>query len=312
MNFRSTSSNIPTEEKENIYSAALQIHTNSLPLARNFFSKRHEFLNIQKKADKTFVSQADLKIEDELRKNILLKFPDHNILGEEFGAVESKNGSPWKWVLDPIDGTFSFVHGVPFYSSLMALYYNNEPVIGIASLPELNITISACLGLGAKIIENNTVYPIQNGRLAKSNDTLEKASELFSCADFYRFKMAGHENLIPFFCQSEVPFRTYCDALAYYFLLTGTIQCFVDPKTEIWDTAPFYPIMRESGMQIHSWDFGNFDPMHFNNSPNSAVQLAPKPGPSVCYNPTALSQNSPLQGLLQKLKQSIRGVDKSG
>jgi histidinol-phosphatase len=208
------------------------------------FSKRP--VGQLRKGDKTWVTDADLCIENELRSLIRSAFPDHQIIGEEHGVDNPQNASSseWSWILDPIDGTFSFVHGVPFYSSLLAVLKNGVPHIGFAALPELGIVMSAERGKGVWI--NNVPY-VRPARLG------QEAIELVATADPYRFGMEKVGHLLPYFYTNNIKSRTYPDALGYYMLLRGSVRAFVDPKVEIWDVAPFHVILPEAGFAIHSW-----------------------------------------------------------
>lgn len=199
------------------------------------------------KSDKTWVTAADKKIEHELRKIILKNHPTHFILGEEEGGSLSpeQNENEYTWILDPIDGTFSFVHNVPFYSSLLAVLKGNQPIIGFAALPAMNIVMSAVKGQGAYI--NGIKY-------SKPKIVGSQHIELIATSDVYRFYMEKKEKVLNFFYSSKVKTRTYSDALAYYLLLNGSIRAFVDPKVEIWDVAPFHVILPEAGFDICTWD----------------------------------------------------------
>lgn len=196
------------------------------------------------KPDNTWVTAADKHIEHELRKIIQKNHPTHFILGEEEGGNLSPNENDYTWILDPIDGTFSFVHNVPFYSSLIAVLKGNQPIIGFAALPAMNIVMSAIRGQGAFINNKKYIKP----KLVGSQHI-----ELIATSDVYRFYMEKKEKLVDFFYSSKVKTRTYGDALAYYLLLNGSIRAFVDPKVEIWDVAPFHIILPEAGFNICTW-----------------------------------------------------------
>lgn len=229
-----------------IYEFARQCIQRSISLCQSYSRKPVGKL---RKGDKTWVTEADLSIEKELRRMITAAFPKHSIVGEEQGGViadPAQEGSPkWTWILDPIDGTFSFVHGVPFYSSLIAVLKDGQPHIGFAALPELGIVMSAERGRGVWI--NNIPY-------ARPDRVGQEAVELVATADPYRFRMENFGSLIDAFYGNEVKARTYPDALGYYLLLQGSVRAFVDPKVEIWDVAPFHVILPEAGFAIHSWD----------------------------------------------------------
>src|SRR3989454_3324011 len=100
----------------------------------------------ERKADNSFVTIADREAEAYLRTRIAEAFPDDSILGEEEG--EQSGSSNRRWILDPIDGTYSFVHGVPLYAVLLGLEVEGEPILGVVNLPALNELVYAVRGLG--------------------------------------------------------------------------------------------------------------------------------------------------------------------
>lgn len=197
------------------------------------------------KSDKSWVTSADKKIEEKLREIINKNHPTHSILGEEEGGKIGNDPESFTWILDPIDGTFSFVHNVPFYSSLIAVLKGNTPVIGVACLPALGITMSAIKGNGAFINDEKYV---------KSPLVGSSHIEIIATADPYRFYLEKKDELIKELYCNDKKSRTYPDALGYYLLLRGSVRVFIDPKVEIWDVAPFHVIMPEAGFTIHSWN----------------------------------------------------------
>ena len=100
----------------------------------------------ERKSDNTPVTVADREAEQTLRRLIGARWPDHGIIGEEFGRLPSD--SPYTWVLDPIDGTKSFVCGVPIYATLLALLDGERALVGVLHLPALNETVYAVRGGG--------------------------------------------------------------------------------------------------------------------------------------------------------------------
>lgn len=194
------------------------------------------------KVDQTWVTDADLAIERELRKMIGREYPDHAILGEEEGG-EGIREEGYTWILDPIDGTFSFVNHVPFYSSLIAVLKDGQPFIGSAALPEMGWSMMATRGCGAVLNDQAYVPPHPSSR----------KSEILAIADPYRFAMEGYQEVLRELMSEPFRIRTYPDSLGYFLLLKGAVRGFVDPKTEIWDTAPFHVILPEAGFRICSW-----------------------------------------------------------
>ncbi|HEX5833709.1 MAG TPA: inositol monophosphatase family protein, partial [Pyrinomonadaceae bacterium] len=98
------------------------------------------------KSDGSYVTIADREAEAYLRRQIAERFPDDGVLGEEEGEREGRSGR--RWILDPIDGTFAFVHGVPFYGVLIALEIDGEPSVGVVNIPALDEVVAAAQGCG--------------------------------------------------------------------------------------------------------------------------------------------------------------------
>src|SRR5919108_5535942 len=101
---------------------------------------------VARKADASPVTLADRRAEEKLRECIQAAFPDHGILGEEFGEVFRH--TPYRWVLDPLDGTRSFIQGVPLYGVMMGLEYRGRVLLGVTHFPALNETVYAAKGEG--------------------------------------------------------------------------------------------------------------------------------------------------------------------
>jgi histidinol-phosphatase len=203
------------------------------------------------KPDTTFVTEADLEIERTLRAMIKSAFPDHFILGEEEGGAplggDTVASGSVTWIIDPIDGTFSFMNGIPFYSSLLAVLIDGVPVLGSATLPELGWVLHGRLGRGATF----------NGKLIdplKASDPKRLRSDILAIADPYRFRMSGFSDTVDELLSDPFKTRVYPDALGYMLLVTGAVNGFVDPKTEVWDVAPFHVILPEAGFTIRKWD----------------------------------------------------------
>src|SRR5262245_13411787 len=101
---------------------------------------------VETKSDNTPVTCADREAEQVIRSIISRHFPDHSILGEESG--EAKGDPRYKWIIDPIDGTKSFIHGVPLYATLIGLEVDSKPSIGVVYLPALDEMVYAATGMG--------------------------------------------------------------------------------------------------------------------------------------------------------------------
>jgi histidinol-phosphatase len=193
------------------------------------------------KPDNTPVTAADRAAEERLRKRIAAVFPDDGIVGEEFG--EQRGTSPARWILDPIDGTVSFVSGVPLYSVLVGYEWNGEMAAGVIHLPALRETICAARGLGCR----------WNGRPARVSvvSDLARARLVLTSAKLFcqHGRGAAYERLRAACCVD----RGWSDAYGYALLATGRAEIVLDPVVSIWDTAALLPIVTEAGGTLTDW-----------------------------------------------------------
>jgi histidinol phosphatase-like enzyme (inositol monophosphatase family) len=196
-------------------------------------------LEEERKADNTPVTIADQQAEQRLRELILKYWPDHGIVGEEYG--QSPSNSPYTWIIDPIDGTKSFVAGVPLYSNLLALTDGERTLIGVANFPALGDMIYATRGEGC----------YWNGRRAhvSSVDKLAEAVVLTSEFNYYGKRMPVWERMVS---RSYIQ-RTWGDAYGYFLVATGRAEVMLDPAMHVWDAAPFQVILEEAGGTFTDW-----------------------------------------------------------
>lgn len=236
------------QEIDAIESLVVSCRETAVKMAREF-AQRGVLRN--QKPDTTFVTEADLEIERALRAKIMTAFPHHFILGEEEGGApltgDALASGSVTWIIDPIDGTFSFMNGIPFYSSLIAVLIDGVPVVGSATLPDLGWVLHGRRGRGATF----------NGKLIdplRAADPSRPRSDILAIADPYRFRMAGFGETVNTLLADPFKTRVYPDALGYMLLVTGAVNGFVDPKTEVWDVAPFHVILPEAGFMMTKWD----------------------------------------------------------
>lgn len=198
-----------------------------------FFRKKN--LSVEKKSDLSPVTIADRNAEEILRTKIAKDFPSHGIIGEEFG--EENSAAEWVWTIDPIDGTRSFIRGLPLFATLIALLRNGEPVMGVISLPALGETAWAVKGHGAHCGKS---------RLNVSScKNLSKA--LVAVADFYCFRKKKCARLFNRLDREAGMMRTYPDAFGHLMAARGVVDVMVDPLAYIWDYAPCKIMVEEAG-----------------------------------------------------------------
>ena len=195
----------------------------------------------ERKADDSFVTTADREIESFLRFAIEQAFPDDGILGEE--QEERVGKSKRRWIVDPIDGTYSFVHGVPLFSVLIGLESNDESVVGVVHLPALNETVYAAAGLGC----------FWNGEVAKVSDTPTLNEALLLSTDFGTCAGYGFGTAAESLQQRAKARRTWGDAYGHVLVATGRADIMLDPVMNTWDCAPLLPILEEAGGVFTDW-----------------------------------------------------------
>ncbi len=191
--------------------------------------------SVETKSDQSPVTIADKNAEEILRKKLSGKFPGFGIIGEEFGNENSS--AEWVWTIDPIDGTRSFIRGLPLFSTLLALLHNGEPVIGIVSFPALKERVWAVKNKGA-------FCGSQKLRVSR-NDKLDRA--VIATGDRYCFKMQNCLKLFNQLNQKAALVRTYPDAFGHYMAIRGAVDVMVDPLAYIWDYAPCKILALEAG-----------------------------------------------------------------
>lgn len=202
---------------------------------------------VELKPDRTPVTAADRGAEERLRQRIERAFPTHGIVGEELGV---KSGTePARWILDPIDGTVSFVCGVPLYAVLVGFEWEGEAVAGVIHLPALGETVYAARGLGCR----------WNGRPARVSGVKDLAEARLVYASAKHCKQHGKgpefERLLAA-CGND---RGWCDAYGYALVATGRAEIALDPVMALWDTAALLPVLTEAGGSLTDW---NGNPTH--------------------------------------------------
>lgn len=196
-------------------------------------------LSVERKADESPVTEADRGAERLLRGLIERYYPNDGIIGEEYGRSEGRSGRTW--VIDPIDGTKSFIHGVPIYGCLLALAEGDHSLVGVAHFPALNETLSAARGLGC----------YWNGRRAQVSARAElgEATLLLSEVTGYGANQRACDALV---ANTRIQ-RTWGDSYGYLLVATGRAEVMVDPAMHIWDNGPFDVILPEAGGTFTSW-----------------------------------------------------------
>lgn len=211
-----------------------------------YFGQRST-LDERAKADGSPVTIADRESEADLRHRIGVVYPDDSILGEEFDR--KVGSSEYEWVIDPIDGTISFVQGVPLYGTMLACLRDGHPELGVIVMPALHETVYAADGLGCWR-QQATSEPVP-ARVSQV-DRLENA--LVNTTSMSYFRTAEHRALYERLDAEAKYSRGWSDCYGWVLLATGRVDAVIEPVLSLWDFAAAIPIVREAGGE---WsDFG--------------------------------------------------------
>lgn len=187
------------------------------------------------KGDGTPVTVADRAAEAFLRERIGQRYPSHGILGEEYG--EENPGARVRWILDPIDGTKSFVRGVPLFGVLIGIEVGGEPAVGVAHLPGLGETVAAAVGEGC----------YWNGGPARVSTISSIEASAILTTDPKEL-LDGPLNIgLQEITRRSALARNWGDCYGHLLVATGRADIMVDPILSPWDAAPFVPILSEAG-----------------------------------------------------------------
>jgi len=203
-------------------------------------------LAVDTKQDGSVVTEADRDAERFLREEIGSAFPEDGILGEEFGEREGTSG--YRWILDPIDGTRSFVHGVPLYGTLVAVERERRSVAGVIRMPALDETVYAARGEGAwRQKGGDDPVPARVSGVA----ALERAMLCTTAFDY--FASGGREAIWFELARACGATRGWSDCYAHVLLATGRVEAVVEPEIKPWDIAPMTVIVEEAGGMCTDW-----------------------------------------------------------
>ncbi len=239
--------NLLSTKEYNLYSSFLNILAKDLN--KFYYSKLNKTFMISNKLDgKGYdpVTTSDKAFEKFIRLKIKKKFPNHQVIGEEFG--HKKSISDFTWVIDPIDGTRSFVIGNPTWSNLIALNFKGNPVLGLANFPILNKYYLN--------FNNKSAFVFEKGKKRKISVSKN--------IPFNQIKVSGaFHGAISLKQQIKIPkvlklmqFPT-ADALSYSHLCEGKIDVVFQAANKIWDIHPLIPVIKAAGGVVSTWDNKN-------------------------------------------------------
>lgn len=202
----------------------------------------------ERKDDGTWVTEADWKIEAQIRLRIARACPDHNVLGEEEGLTAAGGGPPVvgapTWIVDPIDGTNNYMAGIPVWATLIALRVDDHSVVGVVHAPALGETYEGALGRGARF--NGKTMTVDRLEVLERATVLHGGDHFFFDEDLEGF----HEALVRRSWRS----RGFGDFWGHMLVARGAAHVMVEPQAFLWDYAPLEPIVTEAGGRITHLD----------------------------------------------------------
>jgi myo-inositol-1(or 4)-monophosphatase len=203
-------------------------------------------VGVDTKSDLSPVTVADREAERVMREMIGRRFPEHGIVGEEFGTL--RGDAEFVWVLDPIDGTKSFISAIPLFGTLIGLMHRGRPVLGCIHQPVLR---QLMIGDGEVTTLNGE--PVRGRPCASLSDATLLMSDPMHPAVYQ--DGAKFEAL----CRRARVVRSWGDCYGYLLVAAGWADVMVDPIMNPWDLQPIVPIIRGAGGVITDWNGGSAD-----------------------------------------------------
>jgi histidinol phosphatase-like enzyme (inositol monophosphatase family) len=211
---------------------------------------RRADLKVERKSDNSPVTVADRAAEELLRRRIAERFPNDAIVGEELGT--SAGTTTYQWVVDPIDGTKSFIHGVPLYTTLVGVLERDQPSIGVIHAPATGETVYAATGRGCTYIAGANAQP----RPARVSQIAQLSEGLLLTTDLATFSKARSPDALDVYLRLHRAARlarTWGDGYGYLMVATGRAEVMIDPEMNLWDMAALLPVIEEAGGRFTDW-----------------------------------------------------------
>ncbi len=203
-------------------------------------------IGVEFKPDRSPVTRADKEGEQLIRRILDAECPRDSVIGEEFPDKGGDSG--YQWILDPIDGTESFVRGVPLFGVMAALEHHGEPVAGAVCFPALGEIVYAATGHGAWWANAiGEPHDPLDRRPARVSTTANLADATFCSTGFHDFAAIGKQTGLANLFASVARARGWSDCYGHYLVATGRADIMIDPFMSVWDNAPLLPIIEEAG-----------------------------------------------------------------
>ena len=239
-----TETHTPPDDLTSRLNFALAVASEASGLILRYY--QNPDLEVERKRDSSPVTEADKGAELLIRERLAGAFPDDAILGEEFPTKEGTTG--FRWILDPIDGTKSFIHGVPLFGTLIGIEFNGTCVIGVCRFPALNEVVYAAKGHGAW-------WQIGDGkpRRARVSSVTSLSEATFCNTNPSRWVTIGKYAAFEKLLNSVQLARGWGDCYGHMLVATGRADVMIDPAMNAWDAAALLPIVEEAGGYFIDW-----------------------------------------------------------
>jgi histidinol phosphatase-like enzyme (inositol monophosphatase family) len=222
----------------------LELNRASAAVILPLFRGDHGIENKAHKGDYDPVTLADKRAEAEIRRLIALHYPDHGVIGEEMG--EDRPDADFVWVLDPVDGTRAFVAGLPVWTTLIALRFEGEPVLGSIGQPFIG-EVFIGQAAGSRLVTRGGERPLKVRKGQPLSDAIIATTDPEAC--FNAAEMAAWKQLR---AASRLA-RLGCDAYAYAMVAAGTVDLVVESRLKSWDVEAAVPVIVGAGGLVTDW-----------------------------------------------------------
>ena len=218
--------------------AALDLARVAGDVAMGFFRRP---IDVEAKADGSPVTRADLAAESAALEWLEARFPSDGVFSEEFGIL--RPDAERQWIVDPIDGTKTFLRGVPVWGTLVAVLENRQVIAGAAYFPAIGESVVAAVGCGAW----------WNGARCHVSDVAKLAAATVLTTEILFPTHTERQNLWASLSRDVALSRTWGDCYGYLLVATGRAEAMVDDHVNIWDIAPWEPVIHEAGGVLTDW-----------------------------------------------------------
>lgn len=222
----------------------LELNRASADVILPLFRADHGLENKSAKGGYDPVTAADKGAEAEIRRLIAQRYPDHGVIGEEMG--EDRPGAEFVWVLDPVDGTRAFVAGLPVWTTLIALRFEGEPVLGSIGQPFLGEVFVGHAG-AARLVTPGGETPLQTRKGVRLSDAIIATTDAEGCFDGAEL---GAWRQVRAAARLA---RMGCDAYAYAMVALGAIDLVLEAGLKSWDVEAAVPVLAGAGGLITDW-----------------------------------------------------------